>query len=117
MNNNDKIAIGIVSLLLIIATINFFINQKVISQFDGLTTGTIIKYYGLGMSSYEIIYSYKVENIEYKGKLGVNRNFKCNDEIRGCIGEKFKVQYLKSNPKKSRINLGKYKKFQTTVDL
>lgn len=118
MKKKEKIAlITVLVILFSIATFNYFRNQKLYSKLDGVSNGKITNFYSVAMSLFKIEYNYTVEGVLYKGELSVDPDFKCDDGTEGCVGKLFDVKYLKSDPSISRIQLGKYKKYQTEVDL
>lgn len=72
------------------------------------TTGKVIEY-SFCNNSWCGDYEYYVEEKRYLGHWS-GSFFKCNDSIKGCLGEKFIVTYSVEKPEISEINLGNYNK-------
>jgi len=79
------------------------------------TTGKIIEFRSNYQARYTLVYEYYVEEKRYTGAIGITP-FNCDDGKNACIGHEFTVYYSSKNPKNSRIDLGKYEKYKTTVE-
>jgi hypothetical protein len=105
----------IIGIVVLIGTLKQFLDQKEISLNKVSTIGKIVEIDHLTSASYTIKYKYTVNDTEYFDNVGVNF-FKCDNGRKGCVGSEFTVYYSSKNPEHSRIDLGKYEKFKTTVE-
>ena len=76
----------------------------------------VVEIFNKNKARYAIKYRYQVNNVEYIGQAGVHV-FTCDNGKRGCVGKEFKVYYSSKNPQYSRIDLGKYEKHKTKIEL
>ncbi|UOK41632.1 MULTISPECIES: hypothetical protein [Flavobacterium] len=102
-------------LLILISTGKQFFYYKEIKDYKKETIGLIEDFKYTSRGSYNLIYSYKVNNENYKNTIGTSGFFGDNKR-KGCIGCEFKVLYSSKDPKKSSIRLGKYEKYKRTVE-
>jgi hypothetical protein len=79
------------------------------------TKGKVVKLLTKYRAGYSLIYEYYVNNIKYISSVGVD-SFNCDDGTKCCIGSEFNIYYSSKNPENSRIDLGKYEKYKTTVE-
>lgn len=114
----EKKKIYIVIGIAILFTLLFFRdykNELDIKNKKKTTTGKIIEFREHYQAWYSIVYEYVVDNKTYEGHTGVNF-FKNDNGKTGAVGDEFVVYYSSKNPKNSRIDLGKYEKYKTTVE-
>jgi hypothetical protein len=102
-------------LVMLLIVLNQYLGQKDISENKEQTTGKIIEFKYINMTDYAIVYKYDVKGRYYLGRTGVSF-FKCDNGKDGCVGSEFTVYYSSKNPQHSRIDLGKYEKYKTTVE-
>lgn len=107
--------LGFIVLIIIFRICFQYIEQKDISLNKETTLGRIIEFDHLTSADYSIKYMYEVDEVEYYNHVGVSF-FKCEDGKEGCVGSEFRVYYSSKNPEHSRIDLGKYEKYKTTVE-
>lgn len=94
---------------------NYF-KQSQIKEYSNRTMGKVIKFKSVGGGArYSISYVYYVDAEKYVGHTGISF-FKCDNGKKGCVGNEFTVYYSSKNPEYSRIDLGKYEKYKTTVE-
>jgi hypothetical protein len=105
----------IIGLIIVVGTMFQYFEQKDISENKKTTKGEIIEIDHLTSASYTLRYKYEVNGKEYFNNIGINF-FRCDNGKDGCIGSEFTVYYSSKNPQHSRIDLGKYEKFKTTVE-
>lgn len=110
-----KYIIGIAITLIIIFIANQFFYYKEIRDYKKQTIGLIEDFKYTSRGSYNLIYSYKVNNQNYKNTIGTS-GFLGDNKRKGCIGCEFKVFYSSKNPSKSSIRLGKYENHKRTVE-
>ena len=111
---NLFIAIGLIIFLFFL----FFIQYKDERDLEinkKMTKGKIIKLSRKYQARYGLVYEYYVKNIRYTGNVGISP-FICDDGTKNCIGQEFPVYYSSKNPENSRIDLGNYEKYKTTVE-
>jgi len=109
-----KIVVGIIFLLIIVVISFQIYKEKNIVKYQKKTTGKIIEYDNAYQAN-GIIYEYYVNNVRYTGQVGTSK-FYCDDGTKCCIGHQFTVYYSSKHPQYSRIDLGKYEKYKTTVE-
>lgn len=90
-------------------------SQLDIKKNEVTTTGKIIELFGKYQSRYGLLYEYYVNGKKYEGSVGITP-FDCENGKKACVGSEFTVYYSSKNPENSRIDLGKYEKYKTTVE-
>ena len=115
MKRKNFYIIIICSIVIGIFLLKHYIVETDIKNNTKKTKGTITKLMKLYQARYSLSYEYKVNGEKYSGQTGINP-FKCEDGTENCIGKEFDVYYSSKNPENSRINLGKYEKFKTTIE-
>ena len=110
----NKLAIGIVSLILVCGLLFEFYKGYSISENKNSTVGTIIEFKSINKSRYGIKYEYFISGERYTGNVGVEY-FECEKE-NGCVGSEIIVYYSSENPNLSQVNLKEYEKYKTTID-
>jgi hypothetical protein len=115
MRKNKILIIAGVIIILSILFYKQYSKQIDIKNNRELTEGEIIKLEGAYKARYRLVYSYFVDGVNYTGKVRVTP-FKCDNGKDYCIGKEFPVHYSSKNPQNSRIDLGKYEKYKTTVE-
>ena len=120
--NKDKlyriasvVVVSAIFLTAIIIIIMQYQEDQEIKRYRRTTLAQVIEFKHINLTRYYIKYKYKVEGKEYTGRTGVE-HFKCDDGALGCVGHTFKVIYSRKNPSKSNIDLGKYEKYERTVE-
>ena len=112
---NDEFSGKLIALLILLIAMTSIVYQfyvrTQIEKNRGETTGKIIEFIYEARLDYGIIYEYYVDKKHYTNQIGVSF-FKCDNGKKGCVGEEFPVYYSKDNPENSRIDLGKYDKYQ-----
>ncbi|MDB2555598.1 hypothetical protein N9X55_02520 [Flavobacteriaceae bacterium] len=111
---NTILAIGLISLCLWLLIRAIYIQVDVKNNKE-VTTGKIIKLTRGYQARYGLIYEYNIEGKRYTGQIGIDP-FLCDDGTKNCVGKEFVVYYSSKNPENSRIDLGKYEKYKTTVE-
>jgi hypothetical protein len=101
--------------LILISIGKQFLYYKEIKDYQKETVGLIEEYEYSSRGSYTLVYSYKVNNENFKNTIGTS-GFYGDNKRKGCVGCEFKVLYSYKDPKKSSIRLGKYEKYKTTVE-
>ncbi|MGY6649666.1 hypothetical protein [Wenyingzhuangia sp. IMCC45574] len=102
-------------LFLLWQVINNYDDQKEVSIYGKKIIGEVVKFDYGSRGFCSIDYSYSVDGKKYRGSVGVTK-FDCEDGTKCCIGKKFYVYYSSKNPEYSRIYLGKYEKYKTSVE-
>ncbi len=115
INKYGKYIVGVAIVLILISIVNQFFYYKEIKDYKKETIGFIEDFEYDSRGSYTLIYSYKVNNQNYKNTIGTSGFFGDNKR-KGCVGCEFKVFYSSKNPNKSSIRLGKYETHKTTVE-
>ncbi|WP_264559113.1 hypothetical protein [Flavobacterium sp. N2270] len=114
-NKIDNIAIVSIIVFIIFMLFSDEIDNLEIRNNKGITSGKILrKYYTTSGGVLE--YEYTVNKIKYTGSVGVKK-FIGHNNTNGCIGCEFYIYYSTKNPKKSKINLGKYNKYNRSLQL
>lgn len=113
--SKDNIALGI-GILVFVSCLTYVVyKQYEIAHNQLKTDGEVIEFYHTSKARFGLKYRYRVENEEYIGLVGVSP-FKCADGSTGCVGQQFTVYYSSINPQYSKIDLGEYEKYKTTVE-
>tara|TARA_B110000908_G_scaffold78246_1_gene93962 strand:+ start:583 stop:969 length:387 start_codon:yes stop_codon:yes gene_type:complete len=110
-----KLIGGIILVIVLIGITFQYYQQKEIRKYKEQTTGKIIKFKYENKVHYGLVYEYYVKGKHYSNQIGVSF-FKCDDGTKGCIGKEFTIYYSSKTPEYSRIDLGKYEKYKTTVE-
>jgi hypothetical protein len=110
-----KLIGGIIFVVVLIGILFQYNEQKEIEKYKEQATGKVTVFLYEARLDYGIIYEYYVDNKRYTNQIGVSF-FKCDNGRKGCIGSEFPVYYSSKNPQYSRIDLGKYEKYKTTVE-
>lgn len=113
--NKAYIFLGAIMLVVLVGTSIQYFKQNNINRFKSKTVGKIIEYKFINIKRYYIKYEYYVDSIAYTGRVGIS-SFRCNNGKEGCVGKTFTVYYSSKNPSYSKIDLGKYEKYKTTVE-
>ncbi|WP_282057272.1 DUF3592 domain-containing protein [Maribacter luteus] len=113
--SKDTIAFVIGLLVLVLCILYGTYKQYDIADNQKKTNGEILEFYHSTRARYGLKYRYWVGDKEYIGSTGVSP-FKCDNGKKGCVGQEFPVYYSSENPQYSRIDLGKYEKYKTTVE-
>jgi hypothetical protein len=106
--------IGIILIFLILFLMDYK-EQSELKENKISTTGKIIKIKSKYQARYSLVYEYYVNDKKYEGSVGITP-FDCDSGKRGCVGSEFTVYYSSINPENSRIDLGMYEEFKTTVE-
>ncbi|WP_299158441.1 hypothetical protein [uncultured Tenacibaculum sp.] len=107
----DNPVVGIVIVLIILSTLIYSISKaKELSSNGVKTEAKIVKYYRDGGKLY-IRYVFFVNRKKISNETRV-LSFKCDNGVKGCVGEKFKVIYSPDDPSNNNIDLGKYNKYK-----
>lgn len=114
MKNKTIIRLFLFVFLFFVISLNVY-KQYDIKKNSKNSIGKIIKFEKSGKSNFNLIYEYFVDGNRYTGQTGIDP-FICDDGTKNAIGKQFKVYYSSKNPENSRIDLGKYEKFKTTVE-
>lgn len=72
-----------------------------------LTTGTVIDYYVIFPESHYLTYEYVVAGKHYQNKINPNPIMEKCVQTQNCIGRKYEVIYVKTDPSISKILLDK----------
>ena len=113
--NLNKLAIGIVGLILVSGLIFEFYKGYSISENKNSTIGIIIEFESINKTRYGIKYEYFILGERYTGNVGV-KYFECKKD-NGCIGSEIIVYYSSENPNLSQVDLKEYEKYKTTIDI
>lgn len=113
--STKKIVLSVVFVAILVVLGHEFYKQQSISKNEATIEGKIVDFFHVNKARYAIKYEYFVDGEKYIGQVGITP-FKCENGKEGCIGKTFKVYYSSKNPSLSRINLGKYEKYKTTVE-
>jgi len=116
MEKNKILAIFSVCALILILYFREYSKQTDIKNNTKITSGRLLELRSKYKASFALIYEYYVDEKRYTSSVGISP-FKCDDGRKNCIGKKFTVYYSSKNPENSRIDLGKYEKYKTTVEL
>ncbi|WP_298782712.1 DUF3592 domain-containing protein [uncultured Polaribacter sp.] len=109
--------IVLIIIIIVSALLYRSINKELEIMNNKMTTiGKIIRLQPGFKARFYIEYTYIVKGKKYKGTVRVSSNLKCDNGIKYCIGEEFKVSYSSKNPENSRIHLGKYEKYKSKVE-
>ncbi|WP_299434123.1 DUF3592 domain-containing protein [uncultured Maribacter sp.] len=114
--DTDKLWAISVGIILIILALYTIYKDYSVSENKKTVIGEIINFQHRNLSYYYIEYKYTVDKKIYTGSCGVSGDFICNNGKEGCVGEKFTVYYSSTNPSYSKIDLGQYEEFKTTVE-
>ncbi|SHK03287.1 DUF3592 domain-containing protein [Pseudozobellia thermophila] len=110
-----KVILGILGLIILVGICRQYFMQKNISEHKEETIGKVIDFESINMRRYSLKYEYSIGDNQYQGEIGVSY-FECDNGKKGCVGQEFPVYYSSENPQYSRIDLGKYEKYKTTVE-
>lgn len=110
-----KVILGILGLIILVGIYRQYFLQKNISEHKEETIGKVIDFESINMRRYSLKYEYSIGDNQYQGEIGVSY-FECDNGKKGCVGKEFPVYYSSENPQYSRIDLGKYEKYKTTVE-
>ena len=108
--NKDKIIVIIILTICISVMAFGFFKEHELAENKAYTNGKIIRHIKTGQKNY-IKYGFYVNNIKYYSEKRVY-SFECDNGVKWCIGQEFKVTYSTVDPNNNEIDLGKYNKFR-----
>ena len=112
---NRKVILSVIGLAILLVFGYTLYKEKNISENQIFIEGKIIDFFHVNKARYALKYEYSVNGEKYIGQVGVSP-FDCENGKKGCVGENFTVYYSSQNPSYSKIDLGKYEKYKTTVE-
>lgn len=107
-----NIVVVIVFLIILAMLIYSSSRSEELVNYGVKTEATVVDFYRVG-GKYYIKYVFYVKDKKYEGETR-SAFFKCDNGIKGCIGEKFTVTYSRINPTNNEIDLKKYNKYRPT---
>ncbi|RCS28528.1 DUF3592 domain-containing protein [Polaribacter sp. WD7] len=109
-----KLVFPILVVVFIIFFIKKYYSSYELSRKGKYTTARIIDFFHTTKTNYVLQYKYYVNGKSYKSEA-ITGFFKCKNESKGCVGEKFEVYYLPDNPNVSDIDLREYEKYRNKI--
>ena len=91
----------VIIFLLILAY--FYWNENDVRENGVITYGTIVNCYSSGEADVTIIYEFKVNEILYRESLEAPMYLRGCAKRKDCIGEKYVVKYIVSNPHRNTM--------------
>lgn len=115
MKKNKLFAIIVLALFFVFIILREYKKKTDLQDNQKQTIGKVLNLISNYQARYTLTYEYFVNGKRFTGRVGVSP-FKCDDGKKACIGHEFKVYYSSKTPKNSRIDLGKYEKFKTSIE-
>ncbi|WP_336069608.1 hypothetical protein [Mesoflavibacter sp. CH_XMU1404-2] len=105
--NQKILAFSILILAICIGLYKNYSDKNSLSKKGVTTTGKVIKLKHLNKSSYDLVYQFYIDSVKIEEST-ITSYF----DISKIKNKRFKVIYLKDNPKISDIDLGKYNSYK-----